>query len=131
MYPQLPRQPAHGMCGWGGEVKIGENEMKYAIIESGGKQYRAVEGTVIDVDLLHLEAGDAVTLEDVLLVVDGETVKIGAPSVKGAVVKATVEDNIKGPKVVVFKYRPKKHYRVKTGHRQQYTRLMINSIEAE
>ncbi|MHC1784294.1 MAG: 50S ribosomal protein L21 [Anaerolineaceae bacterium] len=105
--------------------------MKYAIIESGGKQYRAVEGTAIDVDLLHLEAGDAVTLEDVLLVVDGETVKIGAPSVKGAVVKATVEDNVKGPKVVVFKYRPKKHYRVKTGHRQQYTRLMINSIEAE
>lgn len=105
--------------------------MKYAIIESGGKQYRAVEGTAIDVDLLHLEAGDAVTLEDVLLVVDGETVKVGTPSVKGAVVKATVEDNVKGPKVVVFKYRPKKHYRVKTGHRQQYTRLMINSIEAE
>jgi large subunit ribosomal protein L21 len=105
--------------------------MKYAIIESGGKQYRAVEGTSIDVDLLHLEAGVAVNLEDVLLVVDGETVKIGTPSVKGAVVKATVEDDIKGPKIVVFKYRPKKHYRVKTGHRQQYTRLMINSIEVE
>lgn len=105
--------------------------MKYAIIESGGKQYRAVEGTSIDVDLLHLEAGAAVNLEDVLLVVDGETVKIGTPSVKGAVVKATVEDDIKGPKIVVFKYRPKKHYRVKTGHRQQYTRLMINSIEVE
>lgn len=105
--------------------------MKYAIIESGGKQYRAVEGTAIDVDLLHLEAGDAVTLDDVLLVVDGETVKVGTPSVKGAVVKATVEDNVKGPKIVVFKYRPKKHYRVKTGHRQQFTRLMINSIEAE
>lgn len=105
--------------------------MKYAIIESGGKQYRAVEGTAIDVDLLHLEAGAAVTLEDVLLVVDGDSVKVGTPSVKGAVVKATVEDNIKGPKIVVFKYRPKKHYRVKTGHRQQYTRLMINSIEAE
>ncbi len=105
--------------------------MKYAIIESGGKQYRAVEGTAIDVDLLHMEAGDAVTLEDVLLVVDGDSVKVGTPSVKGAVVKATVEDNIKGPKIVVFKYRPKKHYRVKTGHRQQYTRLMINSIEAE
>ncbi|NMB59315.1 MAG: 50S ribosomal protein L21, partial [Chloroflexi bacterium] len=101
------------------------------ILECGGKQYKAVEGTTIDVDRMNIEAGQEIKLDSVLLAVDGETVKVGTPSVKGATIKATVEDEVKGPKLVVFKYRPKKRIRVKTGHREKYTRLMINSIEME
>ncbi len=105
--------------------------MKYAIVESGGKQYRAVEGASIEVDRLDNQVGDEVTLESVLLVVDDDSVSIGSPVVKGAKVATKVEDHVKGPKVVVFKYRPKKRIRVKTGHRQQYTRLKIESIVVE
>ncbi len=105
--------------------------MKYAILECGGKQYKAVEGTTIDVDRMTVEAGQEIALDSVLLFVDGDTVKVGTPSVKGAKIKATVEDEVKGPKLVVFKYRPKKRIRVKTGHREKYTRLMIKSIEME
>jgi large subunit ribosomal protein L21 len=105
--------------------------MKYAIIESGGKQYRAVEGDTIEVDLLEVEPGQAINLASVLLLVDGDQVSIGAPTVTGAKVDATVVSHIKGPKVVIFKYRPKKRIRTKTGHRQQYTRLLVNSIEVE
>jgi large subunit ribosomal protein L21 len=113
-----------------GEVKIGEN-MKYAIVECGGKQYKAVEGSSIEVDLLQLEKGAQQNLEQVLLFVDGEKVTVGTPLVKKALVKTTVQEHIAGPKVVIFKYRPKKRIRVKTGHRQQYTRLLINTIEME
>ncbi len=105
--------------------------MKYAIIESGGKQYKAVEGTAIEVDLLPVEVGEHVDLNQVLLFVDGDEVKVGAPEITGAKVKTTVVSHVKGPKIIVFKYRPKKRIRVKTGHRQQYTRLMVNSIELE
>jgi large subunit ribosomal protein L21 len=105
--------------------------MKYAILESGGKQYKAVEGASIEVDLLPFEPGHDLQLSEVLLLVDDEKIFVGAPKVSGALVNATVEDHIKGPKVVVFKYRPKKRIRVKTGHRQKYTRLKINSIVVE
>jgi len=102
--------------------------MKYAIVESGGKQYKAVEGSTIDVDLLNEKVGAKYTLGDVLLVVDGDKVDVGTPTIKGAKVQATVEDHIKGPKLIVFNYRAKKHIRVKVGHRQKYTRLKIESI---
>lgn len=105
--------------------------MKYAIVESGGKQYRAVEGTTIEVDLLVAEAGQQVNLDKVLLLVDGEQISVGTPSVSGARVTASVVDHVKGPKVVIFKYRPKKRIRVKTGHRQQYTLLKIENIGLE
>ena len=105
--------------------------MKYAIVENGGKQYRAVEGTTIEVDLMPTEVGEQFDLEKVLLFVDGDEVKVGAPELEGAKVKTTVVSHIKGPKIVIFKYRPKKRIRVKTGHRQKYTRLMVNSIELE
>jgi len=105
--------------------------MKYAIIESGGKQYKAVEGATIDVDLLTLEAGQPANLDAVLLLVEDEKVSVGTPIVTGAHVHAKVVDHVKGPKVIIFKYRPKKRIRVKTGHRQQYTRLLIESIEME
>ncbi|HOW92289.1 MAG TPA: 50S ribosomal protein L21 [Anaerolineaceae bacterium] len=105
--------------------------MKYAIVESGGKQYKAVEGATIDVDLLDVEAGQSVKFEDVLLVVEDEKIQVGTPSVKGAQVTSTVVDHIKGKKVDTFKYSPKKRIRVKTGHRQRYTRLKIETIEVE
>jgi large subunit ribosomal protein L21 len=102
--------------------------MKYAIVEDGGKQYKAVEGGVIDVDHFNSENGEQIDLTRVLLIADGDQITIGAPLIEGAKVLATVLDQVKGPKVVVFKYKPKKRYRVKTGHRQKYTRLMIDSI---
>ncbi len=105
--------------------------MKYAIVEDGGKQYKAVEGVTIDVDRFVADEGDQLDMERVLLVVDGDDVKVGTPLVAGAKVQATVISQVKGPKVVVFKYRPKQRYRVKKGHRQQYTRIMIDSISVE
>lgn len=105
--------------------------MKYAIVESGGKQFKAVEGSPIEVDLLPVEEGTQLVLENVLMLVDEDKISVGTPHVKKATIKATVAEHIKGPKVVIFKYRPKKRIRVKTGHRQKYTRLMIDSISVE
>jgi len=105
--------------------------MKYAIVECGGKQYRAVEGSTIEVDLMKAEVGQSVAIDSVLLLVNDEQVAVGAPYVSGAKVNATIAAHVKGPKIVVFRYRPKKRYRVKTGHRQQYTRLQVHSIEVE
>jgi large subunit ribosomal protein L21 len=105
--------------------------MKNAIIESGGKQYRAIPGGTIEVARLPVEEGQKVELGSVLLVVEDDKVSVGTPTVTGAKINATVMGMVKGPKVVVFKYRPKKRYRVKNGHRQQYTRLQIDSIELE
>ena len=105
--------------------------MKYAIIEAGGKQYRAEEGQAITVDLLTANAGDAVTLDKVLMIVDGESVTVGTPYIKGASLTATVKEHFKGKKILIFKYKPKIDYRRKTGHRQQYTRLLIQSIVME
>jgi large subunit ribosomal protein L21 len=105
--------------------------MKYAIVESGGKQFKAVEGSMIEVDRLSTESGEKIVLDTVLLLVDGEAVSIGTPAIKGARVETTVVDHVKGPKLVIFKYRPKKRIRVKTGHRQQYTLLKIESIVVE
>ena len=105
--------------------------MKYAIVESGGKQYRAVEGSTIEVDRMDVEVGQQVDLGPVLLLVDGDSISVGAPAVAKAKISATVVAHVKGPKVVIFHYRPKKRERVKTGHRQQYTKLHVNTIEVE
>jgi large subunit ribosomal protein L21 len=105
--------------------------MKYAIIEDGGKQYRAVEGEFIEVDLFDSEVGDQIDMERVLLIGDGESTQIGTPLVAGAKVTATVDGHVKGPKLIVFRYKPKKRIRTKTGHRQHYTRLRIDSISVE
>jgi large subunit ribosomal protein L21 len=102
--------------------------MKYAIVEDGGKQYKAVEGNTIEVDRFDAEVGEQVDLERVLLVVDGEEVSVGKPVVEGVKVQATVVAQVKGPKLIVFRYKPKKRIRVKTGHRQKYTRLQIDTI---
>jgi large subunit ribosomal protein L21 len=109
-------------------VKLGGKNMKYAIVEKGGKQYKVTEAGTIDVDLFSADIGDKVDLERVLLIADGDKISVGTPTVNGAQVKATVVAHVKGPKIVVFKYRPRKRYRVKTGHRQKYIRLQIDSI---
>jgi len=105
--------------------------MKFVIVEQGGKQYRAAEGSTIEVDRLPNDVGETIILEDVLLHVDDGDVTIGTPLIEGAKITAKVVDHFKGRKILVFKYRPKQRYRVKSGHRQQYTRLLIEAIETE
>jgi large subunit ribosomal protein L21 len=102
--------------------------MKFAILESGGKQYRAVEGGAIEVDRLPVEPGADIKLEQVLLLADDEKITVGTPIVKDTPVWARVVAHFKGPKVVIFNYRAKKRIRVKTGHRQNYTRLLVEQI---
>lgn len=104
--------------------------MKYAIVEDGGKQYKAVEGNTIEVDHFAAEVGEQVDLERVLLVVDGDQISVGTPVVTGVKIQATVVAQVKGPKLIVFHYKPKKRIRKKTGHRQKYTRLQIDAISA-
>lgn len=100
----------------------------YAIVETGGKQYRVKVGDVLSVEKLDGEAGSAVKLDRVLLVGGSDDVKIGTPVVDGASVDATIADHYRGEKIVVFKYKPKKNYRRRTGHRQSLTRLQITGI---
>jgi large subunit ribosomal protein L21 len=100
----------------------------FAIIETGGKQYRVAEGEIIEVERLALPAGATVTLDRVLMVGDGESVRIGKPLVEGASVQATVLDQRRGRKITVFRYKPKERYRRKLGHRQSLTRLQIERI---
>ena len=102
--------------------------MKYAIVQSGGKQYRCEEGGAIEVDRLPVEAGATHEFTEVLLVVNDGDVQVGAPTVTGVSVTATVLGQIKGPKMTVFHYKAKERQRRKTGHRQQYTRLKIEKI---
>ena len=102
--------------------------MRFAIVESGGKQYRAVEGRTIEVDRLPVEAGKKFDLERVLLMADGDEVLVGTPTLSDINVKVTVMDHLRGPKIDRFKYRPKKRIRVRGGHRQQYTLLMVDFI---
>jgi large subunit ribosomal protein L21 len=100
----------------------------YAVIETGGKQYRVEVGTVLEVEKLEVEAGTSVTLDRVLLVADGDEAAIGRPVVDGATVTAEVVAQGRGDKVIVFKYRPKARRRVKKGHRQDLTTLRISDI---
>ncbi|MDZ4768781.1 MAG: 50S ribosomal protein L21 [Chloroflexota bacterium] len=102
----------------------------YAIVRTGGRQYRAEVGTIIDVERLPNAIDDTITLTHVLLVENGDATVIGAPLVEGASVNATVIDQFRAPKIIVFKYRQRTKYRRKRGHRQYYTRLRIDSINA-
>ena len=102
--------------------------MRFAIVESGGKQYRAVEGRTIEVDRLPVDAGKKFDFERVLLMSDGDDVVVGTPTIGDILVKVTVVDHTKGPKIDRFKYRPKKRIRVRGGHRQQFTRLLVDFI---
>lgn len=101
----------------------------YAVVEAGSKQYRVSVGQTIDVELLPVEAGSDVELDRVLLVGgEGAELRIGAPTVAGAKVVATVAEHHRGEKIVIFKMKAKKRYRRKTGHRQELTRITIKDI---
>lgn len=102
----------------------------YAVVKTGGKQYRVTPGDSIEVEKLPHEVGEQVELDQVLLVVDGSGAEIGRPLVEGARVKATVTRQAKGRKVIIFKYSAHRRYRRKRGHRQTFTRLRIDEIVA-
>ena len=105
-------------------------DIVYAIVESGGRQYRAEEGHTFSVEKLPYEVGDQVELTNVLLLANGDGVQIGQPTISGATVKATVVEQYRGKKILVWKYRAKLRYRRRRGHRQDYTRLRIDGIVA-
>ncbi len=100
----------------------------YAVVEIAGKQYRAEKGETLRVDRLEAEKGSTLSFDKVL-VLSGDQVKVGAPYVAGAAVKTVVQDETKGDKVIVFKYKPKKDYRRTHGHRQPYTLLKVEEIQ--
>lgn len=100
----------------------------YAIIETGGKQYKVAEGDIITVEKLGVEAGQEYTFDKVLVLAKDGNVKVGAPYVEGATVTASVIGDGKAKKVVVYKYKPKKGFHKKNGHRQPFTKLQIKSI---
>ena len=100
----------------------------YAIIQTGGKQYRVEEGKVITVEKLAQQADEAIEFADVLSVVDGDNIQFGAPFVKGATVKGKVLTQGRGKKIRVFKYKSKSNYRRRQGHRQPFTKVLIESI---
>jgi large subunit ribosomal protein L21 len=102
----------------------------YAVVEIKGKQYRAEKGATLKVDCLEGEKGQSLSFDSVLLL-GGESVKVGAPYVAGARVNATILDHVKGDKIVVFKYKPKKDYRVTQGHRQRYSIITVEDIVAK
>lgn len=101
----------------------------FAVVSSGGKQYRVEAGSTVVIDRLEAEPGASVTLDQVLLIADGESVTVGQPTVAGAVVRGTVMAQGRGPKIVIFKFKQKAKYRRRTGHRQFLTSVRIDAIE--
>ncbi len=104
--------------------------MTFAVIKTGGKQYRVAVGDTLSVEKLPAETGSGITLDRVLMVGGDGSARVGTPLVAGATVQAQVEQQYRGPKIVVFKYKPKKRYRRRTGHRQSLTRVAITAINA-
>ena len=102
----------------------------YAIIETGGKQYRVSENDIIDIELLGVEAGNKVEFQNVLFVNENGTVKIGNPQIEGYVVHGELVEEVKGKKVIAYKYKRRKNYHRKVGHRQNYSRVKITAIKA-
>ena len=102
----------------------------YAIIETGGKQYRVAVGDTLSIEKLPVEAGSGITFDRVLMVGGDGSATVGTPLVAGASVQARVEEQYRGTKIIVFKYKPKKRYRRRTGHRQSLTRVAITAINA-
>jgi large subunit ribosomal protein L21 len=102
----------------------------YAIFRALGKQFRAEKGKTLRLPLMDKQPGDKLTFDEVLLASDGKTIKAGAPLVKGAAVKAEVVGQVKGDKLYIFKFKRRKNYRRKTGHRQKYTEVRITDVTA-
>src|SRR3972149_6651756 len=111
------------------EAKREETRMRYAIVTSGGKQYVAREGQSLEADRLDSATGQSIEFSEVLLAADGGQGMVGAPSVTGARVQGTVQGQVRGEKIIVFRYQPKKRRRRKLGHRQTYTRVLIDRID--
>ncbi len=103
----------------------------YAVVKTGGKQYRVAEGDTLKVEKLGVEEGETVELNEVLMVADGEDIKVGAPFLDGGKVTATVKSNGRGKKVKIIKFRRRKHHMKRQGHRQSYTELTITAISAD
>lgn len=102
----------------------------YAVIKTGGKQYRVASGDKLKVEKLEADVGAEITFDQVLMVADGDNVKVGAPMLSGAAVKATVVAHGRGDKVRIFKMKRRKHYRKSQGHRQHYTEVQVSGISA-
>ncbi len=102
----------------------------YALVEYKGKQYKAEQGAVLTVDAIDAEKGTKIDIESVLLVSDGDKVTVGTPYVKGAKVQFVVEDSFRDKKVIVYKYKSKKDYHRTIGHRQHYTNVRVESVNA-
>ena len=102
----------------------------YAVVETGGKQYRMAPGGVVTVERVPGDVGEVVEISRVLLVAEGEKIQIGSPLVPGVRVRATILGQLRGPKITVFKFRRRKKYRRKSGHRQPLTRLRVEEILA-
>ncbi len=100
----------------------------YAVIKTGGKQYRVSPGQNLKIEQLEADVGATIVLDQVLMVADGEAVKVGTPTVAGAKVSATVVSHGRGPKVRIFKMRRRKHYQKTQGHRQNYTEIRVDAI---
>lgn len=108
-----------------------KGQQMYAIVETGGKQYKFEEGKYVDIELLDAQADEKITFDKIVMLVNGKKSKVGRPYVASATVDGTVVKNDKAKKVIVYKQRPKKGTRVKQGHRQQFTRVMINKINTK
>jgi large subunit ribosomal protein L21 len=102
----------------------------YAVIVTGGKQYRVMQGEVLRVELLDAEVGATINFDQVLLVGEGDKITIGAPHVKGAAVAATIKKHGRADKIRIVKFRRRKHFRKETGHRQHFTEVEITGINA-
>jgi len=105
-----------------------EKNSKFAVIKTGGKQYKVSEGDIMTVEKVEVEDGKTIDFGDVLLVADGDKLEVGQPNVKDIKVKAKVIAQEKADKLVIFKYKKRKNYRVKTGHRQKLTKVQIEKI---
>ena len=103
----------------------------YAVIKTGGKQYKVIAGEKIKVEKLEVEIGGKVVIDKVLMIADGENTTIGAPLIAGATVNATVVSHGRADKVMIFKFRRRKHYRKTQGHRQSFTEIQIDAIAAK
>lgn len=114
---------------WVASLSEGDSFM-YAIVETGGKQFKVSQGDTLYVEKLESEVGSSITLDKVHFVQDNGTVKVGTPTVEGAKVVASVVEHGRAKKIIVFKYKSKKNYHKKQGHRQPYTKLKIESIDA-
>jgi large subunit ribosomal protein L21 len=122
--PEQPIMPAQARS------SSASGNTPYAVIETGGKQYRVVVGDTLSIEKLPVEPGSDITFDRVLMVGGDGSARVGTPLVAGATVQAQVEQQYRGPKIVVFKYKPKKRYRRRTGHRQSLTRVAITAINA-